>query len=189
MSRCLARCKPTGISSLYKTDFGKPRALRLKAGPDEVMIYRNHWNRYFVAVFVLSIPVAIFAARIAGEARFLGTPLAVLILWLVWWLAWPAEGMVDKKLSFAAQPHTMRSLCFLLIWGSVACVGIFVVDHFWNRLTYPYAVAIVGSVVWLAIFGFEGHRLERLERLHERDASELAAKKRGEPVSESWPSD
>jgi hypothetical protein len=170
----------------YMVKFGEPP--RTKPGPDEVLIRRERWDRYFAPSLVVTSLVGVVAWRSTGEWwRFLASPLLVLLAEWAWLRAGtPAEGMVQPKLSAPVTADLVRFLLFTLLWVIVGIAGLMANLVFQRLLRHPVAVWTVTMVVWFGVFLYECHLQDRRQSQRNREAADLAATRRGEAGADPW---
>jgi hypothetical protein len=170
----------------YKIAFRQPRSIRTKPGPDEILLGRGRWDRYFMPALVVASLAGVVSWRITDELRYLAAPLPFLALWALMRATTPAAGMVVQKL---VDPDTVRILWFLHLWLAVAIAGLMAHKVFRPRPADPDAFMIVGALVWFGVLLFEGGRVDRRRTLRDREAADLAAKARGEAPADPWQAD
>jgi hypothetical protein len=174
----------------YKSAYLQPRSPRRKPGPDEILVRRERWTRFFMPMLLVAGLAGILAWWSTRELRFFAFPLlGLLLLWALIRAATPAEGAVHKKLSAMLTPDTAGFFCFQLLWFLVAVAGIAVHAVFRPRQEYPDTVVIVGAAIWFGAFMFESALHDRRRAHREREAADLSAKARGETGANAWPTD
>jgi hypothetical protein len=161
-----------------------------KPGPDEILLRRDRWDRYFVPTLVVSSLVGFVVWRITGELKpSIAFPLVLLGLLIFLRFSTPAEGIVAQKLSASFSPDHAHFFRFALLWGLVGLAGLLVNGYFRPGMKDLDAILIVGGVAWCAVFFHEVYLLDRREARRDREAADLAAKARGEPADDHWSAD
>ncbi len=172
---------------VYKIASRGSRSAPRKPDPDEVLLRRDRWNRYFAPAFVVFCLAGFVGWRITGEKRLLiAPPLLPLTGWALMRAATPAKGMVVQKLSSSANPEFAHFFRFVLLWGLVGVAGVMAHDGFRRRLTHPDAALIVGGIFWAGILCFEAGLHDRRRSRRTREAADLAAKARSEAATDPW---
>jgi hypothetical protein len=177
---------------VYKVEPFEPRTPRTKPGPDEVLIHRNRWNRYFAPWLVVASLAGIgfwhFTGDVKGSVAF---PVATLFGLVTLRYSTPAEGMVTKKFptSLSLNPDLVHFFWFAMVWLVVALGGMAVNEYYRPRMDHVDGILIVGIVAWFAVLFYEAYLLDRRTTRRDREAADLAAKARGESSVDPWPSE
>jgi hypothetical protein len=173
----------------YMAELHAARLARTKPGPDEILIRRDRWDRSLSKLVAVTSLAGIVAWQITGNLGYLGIPLAPLAGWVLHRATTPARGVVVQKLSASMNGDVVRFLWFLLFWVLVFVAGMTTFAYLRPRIARPGMTLIVGAIVWLGVVILEAHQLVRRQARREREAADLAAKARGEPVADPWRAD
>jgi hypothetical protein len=147
-----------------------------KPGPDEVLLRRDHWDRYLAPVVMAASLVVFVTWWITGELSFLAAPVIPFLAWLGWRIATPEEGMIAPKPSFSKSAEQSRLIGFLLIWGIVGFTALKMFEIFHAQLGHPQIVLAFGMIVWVSVVLYEVFRSDRRVSQRNREAADLAAK-------------
>jgi hypothetical protein len=132
--------------------------------PDEILLTRRRWDRFFLATTVVLLILGILCAWLLRSLPLLAFPLVSLLMWSLVRFSTPAEGLRHKKIPTQAKGY----LLLFAVWCSIGVVIIASLGNSHNHL------AIGLGIAWLAIFLYVGHRIDRrLEAA--RDAAAPAA--------------
>jgi hypothetical protein len=173
---------------VYKLEMVKRRATG-KPGPDEVLVRRENWSRYFAPCLVATGVVVFAYWSATGNVRPFAALLMPLAAWASLRFTTPAEGMLAKKISLPATAEGRRFLGFLIVWIVVGAAGLATHTRYQAQLVHASPVMVAGILIWYAAFIFEFAVLGRRQSRREREAAELAAKTRGELRFDSWQRD
>ncbi|AMV40384.1 hypothetical protein VT85_23335 [Planctomyces sp. SH-PL62] len=172
----------------YKTRFGEGGKPRAVPGPGEILATRARWTRIFAPALVASAAVAAVAWWWTRHPSVFAVVPVVAGMWSLFRAMTPAEGKVEREISWRSDPDLMGPLAFFPAWGVVGAVGIFAFNRLWPRPAHPKALAIVGCVAWFGILLLTAHRLDRRQARRDREAAERAAREREEADRCSLPS-
>ncbi len=170
----------------YKITTGEPEPQPKKPGPDEILLRRDRWDRWLLPTTLVVLLVGVLVWGITREVRFLLPTLGPVALWAYLRLTTPAEGMIVRRLSHSFEPEARHFLAFLILWGIVAVVAVFLIDAWQPKQAAPNVAMIVVAVIWVIVLLVEGGLHDRRQARREREKAELAAKARGEPSSDPW---
>lgn len=173
----------------YKIAPGRRPSVPRKPGPDEVLVRRDRWDRYFAPTVVVMGLAGLVAWYVTRGARFLIAPLLPLALWALLRASTPVEGMVARKLRRSLDPDSTRFLWFILLWGLAAVAGMTVHGALKARLDHPDAVLVTGAGVWMAVLLVEAILTARRQSRRDREAAEAAVKERRQGGSDPWPTE
>ena len=173
----------------FKTERWLERSRRSKPGPDEVLVRRDHYDRYLWPSVVLTALAGIITACMTANPGYLGLPLGPLVLWGLFRALTPAKGIIETKLTLPRTPETAQIVGFLAIWFLLAFVGVGVYGFMESRLAHPEAALIVGALAWVSVLFGKGFRLERRRARQAQEAADLASKGRNEPNVNLWDAD
>lgn len=168
--------------------FEPPKSPKTKPGPDEILIRRDRYDRNFVPFMALASLLGAVFWRVSGEWRpALGFPVVTLAGLMLLRFSTPAEGMVAKKPSFKSDDA--RFFRFVALWVPAGLACMIVYGYFKRAGDENAPILIVGAVVWAAVFFYEVYLYDRRTMRREREAADLAAKGRGEAMTDAWTSD
>jgi hypothetical protein len=170
----------------YKTEKSLKRSRRIKAGPDDILVKRDRYDRYLWPSLVPASLAGIITGWMTANPAWLGLPLGPIVMWAWFRALIPAEGTIETKLSMPKDPETIRTVGFLAIWFLLAFVGVGVYGYFEPRMAHPDAILIGGVLAWVVVLFVEGFRLECRQARRTQEAADLAAKGRGEAVADLW---
>ncbi|MDR3622678.1 MAG: hypothetical protein P4L85_25220 [Paludisphaera borealis] len=171
----------------YKASARRERSNRTKPSPDEILVDRKRWDRFFTPVLVFYLlAVAVNTYIIKGDFRpLLVAPVPIVALWLLFRMTTPAKGTVTQKLSKSADPDLYHLLVVTAVTLPSALLGFVAVERLRPHLAHPDAIMIAWTFACLMIFLFEGHRLDRRKARRDREAADAAAKARGEAIDDA----
>lgn len=157
-----------------------------KPGPDEVLVHRGYWSRYFAPLSAAACAICGAAWWFTGEWGVLAGMLFVPGLWVLAHWSTPAEGQVMTKIGADLQ---FFPLGFLLAWLLIAIAGMAAHRALWPRQEEVDVPLVAGGAAWLAILLFRMHLADRRRSRQMREAADLAAKARGEAAVDPWRAD
>ena len=172
----------------YKITTGEPEPPRTKPGPDEILFRRDRWDRWLLPATLVVLLGSVVAWGITREVPFLIPPLMPLALWIYLRVTTPAEGMIVRRLSHTFEPEARHFLVFLILWGIVAVVAVFLIDAWRPNQDAPTVPMIVASVIWVTVLMVEAGLQDWRKAQRDREKADLAAKARGKPSSDPWES-
>lgn len=154
-----------------------------KPGPDEVLVHRRYWSRYFAPLSAAACVICTATWWFTGEWAILAGMLFAPGLWaLVYWST-PAEGQVVTKIGADLRSFPFR---FLLAWLLVAIAGLALHQALRPRQEVADIPLIAVCVAWFAVLIFRMHLADRRRSRQVREAADLAAKARGEATIDPW---
>lgn len=140
--------------------------------PDEILITRRRWDRFFLATTVVLVVLGIICAWLLRSLPLLAFPLVSLLLWPLMRLSTPAKGLRYRKTPAPEKRH----LLIFAVWCGVG-VAIIPLDSSHNGL------AIGLMIVWFAILLCLAYRMDRRQEAG-RDVAAPAAAEEWERLME-----
>ncbi len=160
---------------VYQTRIGLPE--KRTPGPGEVLRTRRDSLRVYLAAVALSVPAVVVAWWATGRASTLLVIPGLTAVALGFGFMTPAEGVVQKSLSWRDDSGVLWFLVGSLAWG-VICLGPFVaLERAWKDS--PPAALFVGAIgVFLAGLLPMAARMDRRSRARDEKAATRAAAER-----------
>jgi hypothetical protein len=146
-------------------------------GPNEVLVTREHRDRIYLCVFLLSVELAGSLAWFVGQPHFWFIPVAAAAMWLFLRFSVPRHGAVQKRLTLEHDRDADRFLLFLVVWSGVALAGLFLFDRLWPQVPQPRIPATVAGGIWFLLLIVQAFRTDQKRRPAQARAERLSAQR------------
>jgi hypothetical protein len=145
-------------------------SLDLPLKPDEVLLTRRRWNKFFLICFLVLTILCVAIKWLLQNPRALLVPVGLVPVWLLMRFVTPRKGMRSKTLSSEGKEFLP-----FLIWFAVAIGGTYLFSALQNQIPWFAFWATFAFVAWFGVLLLIAYHLDRRKRRADLAQAEGAA--------------